>query len=390
MSELEEYRNQIDRIDQELVALWAERTRVTDRVGEYKREHGMNVLDAAREERVLEAKKALVGDADLERDVVTLYETILAISRRRQRRLVPESDPWVHRYLEEAAFARDPVENPRVLYQGEPGAYTEEAAVRFFGEDAPRQNRAKWEQVVEDLQRGKADYGVLPIENSSTGSINQVYDLLARTGAYIVGEQTVKVDHCLMAPKGASLDTIEEVSSHEQGLFQCENFLNDHPGWRQKVMLNTAIAAKWVAEGGDVTRAAIGSKRAAKLYGLEVLAENINDNDSNYTRFVVVSPVMERRPGRDKVSALFTLPHRTGALHRIMTVFAVAGLNMMKLESRPVPGKNWEYLFFVDFSGDLTRPGMDKVLKDLSQAAEGFRVLGNYRAAAEETPTGAG
>lgn len=145
-------------------------------------------------------------------------------------------------------------------------------------------------------------------------------------------------------------------------------------------MLNTAAAAKAVAESGDVTRAAIGSRRAAALYGLDILADTINFNDSNYTRFVVVSRVMERRPSRDKVSALFTLPHRSGTLHQIMAVFALAGLNMMKLESRPVPGRNWEYLFFVDFTGDLTQPGMDEVLRELSQSAEGFRVLGNYKA----------
>jgi len=383
MSELEQYRAEIDRIDKELVALWTERTRITDAVGRYKREAGINVLDTSREAALLEGKKALVSDRELQRDVVTLYETILSISRRRQRRLVDEMDPWVQRYLNEAAFARDPVENPRVLYQGVQGAYTEEAAIRFFGEGVRRENRAKWEQVLEGLKSGEADYGVLPIENSSTGSINQVYDLLAKTGAYIVGEQTVKVDHCLMAPKGATLESIRTVCSHEQGLFQCESYLNQHPEWEQKAVLNTAIAAKSVAESGDVTQAAIGSRHAAQLYGLEILASSINDNDSNYTRFVVASPVMERRPGRNKVSALFTLPHRSGTLHQIMTVFAVAGLNMMKLESRPVPGRNWEYMFFVDFSGDLIQPGMDEVLRELSQAAEGFRVLGNYHASEE-------
>lgn len=380
-NELETYRAEIDRIDRALVALWEERTAITDQVGRYKLERGLDVLDRSREAAVLEGKRALLKDKTLDKDVVTLYETILSISRRRQERLSSPADPWVQRYLREAAFARDPVESPRVLYQGEPGAYAEEAAARFFGESVPRSPVPKWEGVLQALDRGEADYGVLPIENSSTGSINQVYDLLAKTGAYIVGEQTVKVDHCLMAPKGATLETIREVRSHEQGLFQCDAYLNAHPAWKQVAMLNTAAAAKAVAESHDPGLAAIGSRRAAALYGLDVLAQTINTNDSNYTRFVVVSPVMERRPGRNKVSALFTVPHRSGTLHRIMTVFALAGLNMMKLESRPVPGHNWEYLFFVDFSGDLTQPGMDEVLQDLSQSAEGFRVLGNYKAA---------
>ena len=181
-----------------------------------------------------------------------------------------------------------------------------------------------------------------------------------------------------MAPKGATLDTITDVYSHEQGLSQCEEYLKPR-SWEHHAMLNTAAAAKFVAQSGDPTKAAIGSKRAAALYGLDVLAESINFNDSNYTRFVVVSPVMEHRDGADKISALFTLPHKSGTLHRIMAVFAVAGLNMMKLESRPVVGRNWEYLFFVDFSGDLQEEGMDGIIRELTQTASGFRVLGNYK-----------
>ena len=148
-------------------------------------------------------------------------------------------------------------------------------------------------------------------------------------------------------------------------------------------MLNTAIAAKYVAEEGDVTRAAIGSRRAADLYGLEVLEQGINFNAENFTRFVMVSPVMELREGADKISAQFTLPHQSGTLHRIMAVFAVAGLNMMKLESRPMPGRSWEYLFFVDFSGSLAEAGMDAVIHELTQAATSFRVLGNYKTSGE-------
>lgn len=270
---------------------------------------------------------------------------------------------------------------PRVLYQGEPGAYADEAAALFFGEDVPRAHVETWEDIFLTLREGRADYGVLPIENSSTGSISQVYDLLAQYGAYIVGEQTVRVEHCLVALPGACLDGIREVCSHEQGLRQCAEFLKAHPDWRAVPRLNTAESAKYVAERGDLTLAAICSRRAARLYGLDILAERIHFNAQNDTRFVVVSPVMERRAGCDKVSALFVLPHRSGSLHEIMTIFAVNGLNMMKLESRPIVGRSWEYLFFVDFTGDLAAPGMDGVLLELSQTAEGFRVLGNYKEA---------
>ena len=379
MEELSALRGEIDRIDRQIAQLLFARMEVTRQVGEYKVRHHMNVLDEEREKQVLSAKAALSDDPAMQGALTTLFETIMAISRKQQRQLVTEADPWYDRYQAARAAARAPLENPRVLYQGEPGAYAEEAAALFFGEKVSRSHVATWEEIFQALKEGRADYGVVPIENSSTGSINQVYDLLAQYGHFIVGEQLVKVDHCLAAPAGARLDSITTVYSHEQGLLQCADYLKGR-GWAQVPRLNTAESAQFVAGQGKVTEAAICSPRAARLYDLEILAEHLNANDHNYTRFVVVSPVMEHRAGADKVSALFTLPHRSGTLHRIMSVFAVAGLNMLKLESRPVAGRSWEYLFFVDFSGDLDRPELDGVLHELTQTASGFRVLGNYKA----------
>ena len=382
MDDLTSLRAEIDAIDKELTALFLRRMDVTGRVGEYKRRSGIPVLDASREQEVLKAKAALVDDPTRKTDVTALFESIMGISRRQQRHLVHEAAEGGYARLKDAAaHARDPLESPRVIYQGVPGAYTEEAAVGFFGEGCGRRAVEQWEDLFLALKEGRADYGVVPIENSSTGAISQVYDLLAKYGAYIVGEQKVKVEHCLMAPKGARLHGIQEVYSHEQGLRQCALYLKEHSGWKTYARRNTAEAAQFVAESGDKTRAAIGSRRAAKLYGLDILAEHIAVSEQNFTRFVVISPVMELREGRDKISALFVLPHRSGSLHEIMSIFAVNGLNMMKLESRPILDKSWEYLFFVDFTGDLTAPGMDGVLLELNQTAEDFRVLGNYRAA---------
>lgn len=380
MDELNSLRNEIDVIDRQIASLFQQRMDVTYRVGQYKVRNNMNVLDEGRERELLAAKAALSDDPAMQSALTTLFEGIMSISRKQQRRLVRENDPWYDRYLSDRAEIRSALASPRVLYQGEPGAYADEAAALFFGENTPREKVRTWEDIFLALKDGRADYGVVPIENSSTGSINQVYDLLARYGAHIVGEQTVKVEHCLMAPKGATLAGITDVYSHEQGLSQCEEYLKNHPSWACHATLNTAAAAKSVALSGDMTKAAIGSKRAARLYGLDILSEDIHFNDSNYTRFVVVSPVMELREGANKISALFTLPHKSGTLHRIMAVFAVAGLNMMKLESRPVVGHNWEYLFFVDFSGNLEEDGMDAVIRELTQTASGFRVLGNYKA----------
>lgn len=380
MDDLTTLREEIDEIDAQLTSLFLRRMDVTYRVGQYKQARGLPVLDSSREQEVLARKAALVSDPARKSDVTALYETIMGLSRRQQRTLVRESGGPDYTGLRKALqAARDPLPAPRVLYQGEPGAYAEEAAALFFGEETSRSHVDTWEEIFLALKDGRTDYGVLPIENSSTGSISQVYDLLAQYGAYIVGEQTVKVEHCLAVPKGGTLAGIRTVYSHEQGLQQCTAFLTAHPQWERIPRLNTAESAQYVAHCGDPTQAAICSRRAARLYGLEVLAEKINFNDHNFTRFVVVSPVMERREGCDKVSTLCDLPHRTGSLYELMTLFAVNGLNLMKIESRPIVGRSWEYRFFVDFIGDLTAPGMEGVLLELSQTAESFRVLGNYR-----------
>ncbi len=380
---LEELRNEIDGIDRELLDLFLRRMQVAQQVGEYKAARHLPVLDAQRERELL-AQKAELAPQGYGGDVRAFFEATMAISRRRQRRLVDEDDANFARYLaaKEAAVL-GPVKTPRgVLYQGQPGAYAEEAAATFFGEDCNRTNLPLWEDIFVALQRGEADYGVLPIENSSTGSINQVYDLLAHYGAYIAGEVTLKISHCLLAPPGVTLEDVEAVYSHEQGLHQCAPYLKAHPHWDQRTASNTAAAAKFVSESGQPW-AAISSERCAKLYGLNVLARHIAVADDNFTRFVVVSPRLELGPDRDKVSALFTLPHKAGTLHQIMAVFAASGLNLMKLESRPIPGNRWEYLFFVDFSGNLLDADMDLVLRELTSNATQFRILGNYKSSGE-------
>ena len=381
MTELEQYRQEIDRIDGELVQLFLERMAVTGKVGEYKQRAGIPVLDAGREKQVIAAKTALTDDPARKADVAALYEEIMAISRRQQRKLVREGaeEPGYAAYAAALAARREPVAAPRVVYQGEPGCYSEEAAVGFFGPEVSSRGLAWFPDVFAALERGEADYAVLPVENSSTGSIRQVYDLLAQYNYYVVGECQVKVEHCLMALPGVALEDIQTVYSHEQGLMQCERYLDAHWGWRRVPTLDTAGSAKQVAESGARTAAAICSRRAAEIYGLHILAEGVNYNAMNHTRFVVVSPVLELRPGRNKISAVFRLPHQSGSLHEILTVFAVQGLNLLKIESRPIPGRGWEYLFFLDFTGDLAAPEMDGVLHGLGQLAAEFRILGNFR-----------
>ena len=350
---------------------------MTARVGAYKRSRGVPVLDQERERQVLQNKGELAGEA-LRPAVITLYQTIMALSRRQQRDLMGQGadNPGVLRWREAQDSARRPVAAPRVVYQGEPGAYSEQAALDLFGERAGTAGLEQFEDCFLALREGRADYAVLPIENSSTGAIRQIYDLLTQYECYVVGETAVKVEHCLMALPGATLGSITHVYSHEQGLFQCERYLNAHPGWKQVPQADTAGSAKMVADSGDLTRAAICSARAAQLYGLNILARGINHNTHNTTRFVVVSPKLELRPGADKISTLFVLPHQVGSLHEVLTVFAVHGLNMVKLESRPLPGQSWQYMFFLEFTGAPGDPAVDDALHELAQTTGEFRVLG--------------
>lgn len=380
MSKLDVLRGNIDEIDHQIVHLFERRMAVTRAVGEYKQEIGMPVLDAARERDVIAKKLNMLTNKELQADVVLLYETIMGISRRQQRNLVAEGQENTNftKIVTDIARARTPVQNPRVVYQGEPGAYSEMASIRFFGDSVQAKGLEQFEDVFQALKNGEADYGVLPIENSSTGAIRQIYDLMTQYDCFVVGETTVAIQHCLMALPGASLDSIQTVYSHEQGLFQCEAYLNKHPKWNRVPQADTAGSANMVAKSGDPSKAAICSKRSAELYGLEILAEAINSNVNNTTRFVVVSPKMELREGRDKVSTCFCIPHQSGSLHEILTIFAVHGLNMVRLESRPIQGSSWEYMFFLEFTGDVTASGMEGVFRELTQSAEQVRVLGNF------------
>lgn len=380
MKDLKQLRVEIDRIDRQLVDLFKERMEVARGVAEYKIANGMPVLDPERERQVLEAKANMVDEPEMKADVNKLFETIMSMSRAHQRAIMKGKEPDPPGFFRQYREVFPAIGNPRVVYQGMPGAYSEEAAVNFFGPEVNSKGLNRFEDAFEALKNGEADYAVLPIENSTTGAIRQVYDLLTEHRFYMVGETTVKVEHCLMAIPGVKIEEITHVYSHEQGLFQSDRFLDQHPDWCRVPLLDTAGSAKYVAECGDRTKAAICSRRAADVYGLNVLVQGTNHNGENYTRFAVISRRPELRPGSNKITAIFNLPHQSGSLHEILTIFAVNGLNLVKLESRPMPGRKWEYMFFVEFTGNLQAPGMDAILRELDQSTDQFRVVGNYAA----------
>lgn len=290
---------------------------------------------------------------------------------------VSHADRMYAAYAQAIADSREPVRNPKIVYQGEPGAFSEMAAIDFFGREARTEGKYLFEDTFMALRNGEADYAVLPIENSSTGAIRQVYDLLAQYECYLVGETTVNVAQNLMALPGVRMEDIQAVYSHEQGLFQCEPFLAQHRDWRRIPQPDTAGSAKMIAQTGNRHAAAICSARAAELYGLHILAPNINYNQHNTTRFVVISPRMELREGRDKICVSFTTAHQSGSLQEVLTIFTAHGLNLVRLESRPVQGRNWEYMFFVEFTGNLSE--LDEVMRELMRSTYDMRVFGNFR-----------
>lgn len=381
MQQLKQYREEIDRIDQELARVFLRRLDAAEVVGAYKQRLGYKPVDPERELEIIRRVSAVTQDPGRQVELAKLFENIISLSRREQRLKAAGGLPGEGYLQYKAALGqvRESVANPRIVYQGVAGAYSEMACLDFFGVDCRCVGLKTFDDVFRAVEQGEADYAVVPIENSSTGGIRQVYELLGEYEFYVVGETTVKVEHCLIAPQGASLDTITHVYSHEQGLFQSDRFLKQYPHWVQVPYGDTAGSAKYVAETGDVTKAAICSSRAAQLYGLNILVRGTNHNDNNTTRFVVVSPKMELRPGADKVSAVLTLPHEVGSLNEVLTIFAVHGLNLMKLESRPIPGKSWEYLFFVEFSGTFGEPALEAAILELSQVCARLRLMGNFK-----------
>ena len=265
-----------------------------------------------------------------------------------------------------------------VGYQGVPGAYSHLALRQYFaGRPVEARNYMLFEDVINAVMKGEIRYGVLPIENSSTGGITEVYDLVRRYGAFIVGEKIVKVEHCLLAWPGAKLEDIREVYSHPQGFSQCRTFFKEHPAMRQFNYFNTAKAAELVAEKKTGYMAAVAGAQAAEQYGLAILARGINTNQSNYTRFIVISRERELVPEADKITLIVSLKHQPGSLYRVLSHFARYQINMTNIESRPIPGRPWEYYFHMDITGHLT---VRQALADLPEDTTECKILGNYPA----------
>lgn len=373
--DLQEIRGQLDVIDRELLALYEKRMKLCGDVAEYKIATGKPVYDGERERQKLDAVAEMAGE-EYRRGAVELFSQIMTISRRLQYRLLTENGRGVDTGF--TPVDEIPAKGARVVYQGVEGAYSHLASLEYFGEDSSLFHVKTWEEAMQAVEDGRADYGVLPIENSSAGAVSDNYDLLIKYHNYIVAEIFLPVRHGLLGVPGGTADQIRRVYSHPQALMQCSEFLNSHPEWSQISVENTAVAAKKVLEENDPSQAAVASEAAARIYGLQILEEGINYSSSNETRFIVVAKKPVYRKDAGKVSLCFELPHKSGTLYNMLSNFIYNNVNMLMIQSRPIPDRNWEYRFFVDIEGRLDDPAVNNALRGIAEEAAGLRILGNY------------
>lgn len=372
MIDLAKSRESIDRIDKQIVDLFEERMKVAGDVAEYKRNTGKKVFDPEREAQKLETLGALASTEFNERAIQELFSQIMSISRKYQYSLLTEQNEK----FEELPELPKTVET-KVCFFGAPGSYSEQAMEDCFGQKVTSFPAATFKEVMEAVQNGKADFGVLPIENTTTGGITDSYDLLMEYDNYLVGEHVIKIEHALLGVPGACVENIRKVYSHSQGLSQCKKFFDEYPDIRPAVSSSTSESAKKVMEAGDVTLAAIASKRAAGIYGLEVLKECLNTEDVNSTRFIIITNNKLFLPKANKISICFELPHESGSLYKMLSHIMYNNLNMTKIESRPIPGRSFEYRFFVDFEGKITDAAVRNTLNGIREEASRLKILGN-------------
>lgn len=376
MASLGELRAQLDQVDDEIVRLYEERMKLCEAVGEYKVRTGSKVFDRQREREKLADVAAKVSTDFNKKGIQELYQQLMSMSRKLQ----------YQQLVQAGALGRLPFiqidsldkENARIVYQGTEGAYSQAAMQAYFGKDCNSFHVRTFRDVMYAIEEGAADYAVLPIENSTAGAVAQMYDLLVEFENYIVGETILPITHTLAGLPGTNLGDIRRVYSKAEALIQTSRFLDEHSDWQQISVANTAIAAQKILEDGDKSQAAVCSAYAARIHGLSVLKEGINDDASNSTRFIVVTNQKVFLKEARKISLCLELPHESGSLYHLLSHFIYNDLNMTKIESRPIEGRSWEYRFFIDFEGNLAEAGVKNAIRGLREESRSLKILGNY------------
>lgn len=373
---VDDWRSRIDELDGELLQLLNERARIALKVGESKKEAGASLCDHTREREVVERMcGANEGPLD-DRAIVELYRAIIHESRRIQSLATQPSHERIAPHLSGQENG-----SVRVAFQGARGAFSEAAAVKLLGEDITLVPRANFESLFNAIDDKAADCILAPIENSLAGFVHACYDLLLDSKLYISGEVIIPINHYLIGCPGASFEGISAVESHPVALDQCRRFLAANPRIHRIAAEDTAGSVARVVAQGDPTRAAIAGKRAAEQYGGLILREHLEDSSENYTRFLLLTPSAEYPEGADKLSLVIELPHQPGALHNALDPFARRGIDLLKIEGRPVKGRPWEYCFYLDLRSSPNDVELTTALDELRDRRVETRILGAYRSA---------
>ena len=375
--DLSQLRNQIDNIDDQLITLFGQRMEIAAQIAEYKKQNNMPIYVPSRErEKLLDVSQK--AGQDMANYTRVLYSMIFELSRSYQSKCNMESTE-LHQKITQA------IENtpnlfpqaPMVACQGVEGAYAQIACEKIFKNPFIMYFK-NFSGVFNAIEQGLCNYGVLPIENSTAGSVKQVYDLMIRHNFFIVRTFRLKVDHNLLALPGADLAGIKEIYSHEQAINQCSAFLATLPGVKVIPVENTAVAAQMVANSGRADVAALSSRSCAELYGLACLATCIQDKGNNYTRFICISKNLEIYPGSDKTSIMMVLSHKPGALYKVLARLYTLGINVTKLESRPIPDRDFEFMFYFDLETSIYSEEFVQLMCELDDLCEEFKYLGSF------------
>lgn len=376
MADLEDYRNKIDELDKEITRLFEERMDTVINIANYKKDNNLPIFNRDREDEVIEKNVGYLKNEDYAEEIRKFFIALMELSRELQSRKMVEAETKDEKksVSPESTIKKE----GKVGFFGAPGSFSEEAMIKYFGNIDNPNDYDEFEDVFLAVKNDKIKYGVLPIENSSTGAISQVYDLLYKYGFYIVGEECIKINQHLIGIAGTSLDNIKEVYSHPQGFQQSTEFLKNYSGWKLIPFHSTADGVKLVSDLNDKSKAAIASKRAASIYDLEIIKENINNRSENSTRFIIISKNLETDQNCNKVSVVFSLEHKAGTLYKLLRHFAEKNINMMKIESRPMEKGAWKYFLYVDFEGNIDSEEVATALKLIEQSSAYFKLIGAY------------
>ncbi len=375
--DLKELRGQIDEIDDALVELFCRRMDVAAQVAQYKKEHGLPILMPAREREKLQdvAQKAGPEMAGYAR---TLYAMLFELSRSYQSKLSGGSRKLYEKITQSIADTPNLFpQTAMVACQGVEGAYSQLACEKIFPNPMIMYFKT-FDGVFQAIDQGLCQYGILPIENSTAGSVTKVYDLMIQHNFYIVKTFRLKIDHNLLANPGAKLEDIKEIYSHEQAINQCSSFLHSLKGVNVVPVANTAVASEMVASSGRKEVAALSSRSCMELYNLQCLASSVQDKGNNRTRFICISKNMEIYPGSDKTSIMMVLNHKPGALYKVLARIYTLGINVTKLESRPIPDREFEFMFYFDLETSIYSEQFVQLMCELEDLCEEFKYLGSY------------